>query len=318
MNTVATGFETSLVESIAVVAIVAAVVLFFVLYGLHTQYRRERVREQIAADRYRELAHLHNLTPSEERLVEQLAGALARAHDTYLLLENQGTFNQAAEMLTRELVTAGQISGLRVKLGFTGRPIGLQPRSSVDIPAESAVTVERAPDSVLQGIVKASASNALRIRIEESERLPTEGTQLRVVYQNEAGMFAFDTVVLIREEADLYLQHSERIDKRQQRRHYRRALQLPVSVYRHLSEEDAQQSEFIDVGGGGASLHNPSARLDAGDTISLVFQPLEGEVMEVPATVIRTSRKGAVLHVRYGNIREAQRDRIYRMLFYTS
>lgn len=320
MVTVASGFETSVVESIAVVSILVALVVFFVVYGLRMQAHRERAKEQAASERYRELAALHSLAPSEERLLDQLAGTLKRARHKHLLLESQGRFNQAAsKLLSRETVTAGEISGLRVKLGFTGRPIGLQPRSSVDIPVDSAVTVERAPGATLQGLVKASASNALRVRIENSSNPPPpEGARLRIVYQNESGVFAFETVVLIREESDLYLQHSEQLEKRQQRRHYRRPVDLPVTVYRHLSDEDPLDSEFTDIGGGGASLRNPDTRFETGDTLSLLFSLPDGELMELPATVIRTSRKRTILHVRYGNIREAQRDRIYRLLFYTS
>ncbi|MFP4209989.1 MAG: hypothetical protein ACLFR8_02005 [Alkalispirochaeta sp.] len=53
------------------------------------------------------------------------------------------------------------------------------------------------------------------------------------------------------------------------------------------------------VGGGGASLYN----LEHPRSLDLV------------ATVLRTSRGGGVIHVRYGNIRESDRDRVYRLLF---
>jgi hypothetical protein len=319
MNTVAVGFETSLAESIAVIAIVVALVVFLVIHGLRVQYRRERERDHEAAERYRELADALRLTPSEEQLVEQLAGTLRRPRDKHLLLESQGQFNQAAgTLLQRDTVTAGQVSGLRVKLGYTGRPIGLHPRSSVDLPVDSAVTIESATGRVLEGKVKSSASNALRVHIDHGVAPLPEGVPVQVVYQNESGRFAFDTTVLLREDLDLYLQHTEDIAKEQQRRHYRRAMQLPVSVYRDLSDDDPLQSEFVDLGGGGASLRNPDLRFDTGDTLGLMFELPSGELMELPATVTRTSRKRTILHVRYGNIRESQRDRIYRLLFYTS
>ncbi|MFW5695106.1 MAG: flagellar brake protein [Alkalispirochaeta sp.] len=319
MNTVANGFETSLFESVAVVSIIAALVVFFLVYGLRAQYRRERSGDEAGAQRYQEGVLVHRLTPSEEHLLQQLATTLKRPRDAYKLMERPGRFNlAAAELLKRDAISAGAVSALRVKLGFTGRPIGLQPRSSVDIPPSSTITVDRFSGSPIEGTVKASASNSLRVHIERSKPVPPPGTPLRVVYQNESGVFSFDTVVLIREDEDVYLQHSERIEKRQQRHHYRTAMRMPVWVYRVLSDEEPVRSEFIEIGGGGASLRNPAGRFEAGDTLGLVFYLSEEEVMELPVTVIRLSRARTVLHVRFGNIREAQRDRIYRMLFYTS
>lgn len=319
MTTVASGFETSLIESIAVISIIIALVVFFVVYGLHKQRQREHARELAGAQRYRELVQRHQLTPSEEDLIQQLVDTLKRSREAYRLLESQGRFNRAAaELLSRETVTAGQISALRVKLGYTGRPIGLQPHSSVDIPLGAVVRVEQRRAGAQEATVTASPSNSLCLRVEEDSTAPAAGTQLRVVYQNESGVFAFSTVVLIREGVHLFLQHSEEIEKQQQRNHYRRTMQLPVRVYPQITDEDPLESECIDLGGGGASLYNPDTRFEAGDTLYLGFDLPEGDPIELPATVIRTSRKRTVLHVRYGNIREAQRDRIYRMLFYTS
>lgn len=319
MTTVASGFETSLIESIAVISIIIALVVFFVAYGLHKQRQREQARELAGAQRYRELVQRHQLTPSEEHLIQHLASTLKRGREAYRLLESQGRFNRAAaELLSRETVTAGQISALRVKLGFIGRPIGLQPHSSVDIPVGAVVRVEQPRAGAQEATVTASPSNSFCLRWEEDSTAPAAGTQLRIVYQNESGVFAFSSVVLIRDAGYLYLQHSEQIEKQQQRTHYRRAMQLPVRVYPQITDEDPLESECIDLGGGGASLYNPDTRFEAGDTLYLGFDLPEGDPIELPATVIRTSKKRTVLHVRYGNIREAQRDRIYRTLFYTS
>ncbi|MFW5827371.1 MAG: PilZ domain-containing protein [Alkalispirochaeta sp.] len=319
MVTVASGFETSIFESVAVVSIIAILVAFFVAYGVRSRHRREYVRDRIGLERYRELIHLHNLTPSEQHVIQQMASTLKRPRDAYRLMERQGWFNQAAiQLLDQNEITAAQVSGLRIKLGFTGRLIGTQPQSSVDIPVESAITVEYPRGARLEGIVTASASNALRVRLEDEDTPLPPGTRAHVEYRNEAGVFTFDTVVLIREGEDALLQHSERIEKRQQRRYYRRAMRLPIRVSRQLSEEEPEETELLDLGGGGASIRNPATRYERGDILKLVLPTDDGEVLQLPAMVIRTSRGRTVLHLRYGNIRESQRDRIYRMLFYTS
>ncbi|HKK48226.1 MAG TPA: hypothetical protein VJ932_03975, partial [Alkalispirochaeta sp.] len=220
MVTVATGFETSPLESVAVISIVVILVGFFIIYGVRSRNRRERIRDRAGLDRYRELVLFYNLTPSEQRTIQQMATTLKRPRDAYRLMERQGQFNQAAaNLLGSDEITAAHVSGLRVKLGFTGHPIGAQPRSSVDIPVDSSVTVETRGGPHLEGIVIASASNAMRIRLEDDSASLAPATGVRVVYQNESGVFTFDSVVLIREDLEVALQHSEQIDKRQQRRH---------------------------------------------------------------------------------------------------
>jgi len=156
MVTVASGFETSLFESVAVVSIIAVLVGFFIVYGVRARNRRERTRDRVGLDRYRELIHFYRLTPSEQRVIQQMAITLKRPRDAYRLMERQGQFNQAAvKLLNRDEITAAQVSGLRVKLGFTGRLIGAQPRSSVDIPVGSAVTMEYTGGARREGIVTA-------------------------------------------------------------------------------------------------------------------------------------------------------------------
>lgn len=342
-SSLAAGFQTPIVEIVAVAVVIIGVVAGFGLYAFRKN-RIERLERHIAnAARYRELVQIHALTPTDEHTIQILARHLRDPSQKHLLLQSQGLFNQSATLaLEDEAVGAGQISALRVKLGYSGRLIGLQPRSSVDIPAGSGVLVERAESARRSARVQRSASarhsarrqrSAARssvpvpatvvgsesgtFRISVGDDAPTFPTasSVHVVYQNDAGVFEFDTVVLQRDNTVIDLQHVESIQALQQRRHYRKAITLPVYVSDATVAEEATATVFIDIGGGGASFRNPDKLFRRGDTVELSFHPDEHDELNLTATVVRTSEEGAVAHVRYGQIRESSRDRVYRLLF---
>jgi c-di-GMP-binding flagellar brake protein YcgR/type II secretory pathway pseudopilin PulG len=316
MNTVASGFQTPPIEIVAVFVLIATMIAGFLLYYLGKQRAQRRRHAREDAQRYHQLAHQYSLTPTDESVISQLATYLQHSTGKHVLLHSQDVFNQAAALaLEDDQVGSEQISSLRVKLGYTGRPIGMRPRSSVDIPAGSAILIETRRHTAIHGTVVDVASGALRVRLDAEDIPLAEGKPIHVVYQNEAGVFEFDSAVLLRNGIEVQIQHSEEIKTVQQRNHYRRELRLPVYVGNALSSDEPELSRFIDIGGGGASLENPGKRFNTGDTVELTFHPEGDTTLNLIATVVRTSHGGSTIHVKYGNIRESSRDRVYRLLF---
>jgi len=80
------------------------------------------------------------------------------------------------------------------------------------------------------------------------------------------------------------------------------------------TEERPTLTTFYDLGGNGASLKNPGRRYRSGDAVELTFLAA-GERFTLVAEVLRTSRNGEVLHVRFAPMRETTRDRIIGSLF---
>ncbi|MFW5827386.1 MAG: PilZ domain-containing protein [Alkalispirochaeta sp.] len=315
-SSLAAGFDTPLIEMIAVLVVVAGVIVAFVGYYLRRRNEEQRRHAREDAQRYHELVHLSGLTPSEESVVGTLVQHLRRHTPRHVLLQNQGVFNQAATVaLDDGEVSPGQISALRVKLGFTGKPVGMRPRSSVDLPAGAALLIQKPRRAPVHGQVIEAQSDALRVRLDGADTPLTDGSLVHVVYQNDAGVFEFDSGVLLRDGDEVQLQHAEEISGVQLRSHFRREIRIPVYVSSATCDEEAALSQFIDIGGGGASLENPGKRFSAGDTVELTFHPDGDRALNLIATVVRTSRSGSVLHVKYGSIRESSRDRVYRLLF---
>lgn len=101
----------------------------------------------------------------------------------------------------------------------------------------------------------------------------------------------------------------------QRREYYRRNLELPVFVRPTGSRRRPVATRFIDVGGGGASLQNPSAKFRRGTDLELTFHPDSHAPLNLHGRVVRTSQGGAVLHVKFEKLRESTRDKIFRMMF---
>lgn len=315
-NNLATGFETPLFEIVAIIVVVVGVIVLLAGYYLRRRNEKQRRHAREDAQRYQELVRESGLTPSQESVIGTLAQHLHRHTSKHVLLQNQGVFNQAAALASEdEEVSSGQISALRVKLGFSGTPMGMRPRSSVDIPPGAALLIQKPRRTPVHGQVIEATEDTLRVQLDDADAPLTDGSFVHVIYQNDAGIFGFDSTVLLREGEQVRLQHAEEITHVQQRAQFRREMHIPVYVSSATSNDEADLSQFIDIGGGGASLENPAGRFSAGDTVELTFHPDGKRALNLIATVVRTSRRDSVIHVKYGNIRESSRDRVYRLLF---
>ena len=142
---------------------------------------------------------------------------------------------------------------------------------------------------------------------------PSPGSPVTVVFQNRAGLFSFDTVVRSAGGGVLRLDQVERLRRTQRRKYYRRRVRLGVQVLPREGQPPLA-SQLLDLGGDGASLVNPQRKLSAGDLPELSFR-VGGESFRLTAEVLRLSRGGQVLHVRFHGLRDADRDRLLGILF---
>jgi c-di-GMP-binding flagellar brake protein YcgR len=161
--------------------------------------------------------------------------------------------------------------------------------------------------------VYAQEAEALVLVPREIASGPPPASPVTVVFQNRAGVFSFRTRVRSAEGGVLRLDQVEGLQRTQRRRYYRRRLRLPVKVQTREGEPPLE-SQLLDLGGEGASLVNPGRRLSAGDLAELAFR-VGGESFRLTAEVLRVSRDGQVLHVRFHGLRDADRDRLLGILF---
>ncbi len=311
-----TGFAGSPLE----IAIVAAFVAFFfggLIYLARRRTRKEdQTRREHAEQLYKELKEKHKLTPTEEEAISQLSNYLNRPERKYVLIESQAMFNAAAGPALRDgRVSEGTLSALRVKLDYTEQATNKPPHSTADLPQGASVLVGKQKQRTIKARVLEPTETSFRLQTDVEERPFVFGTLVRVIYQNNIGIFAFTCAVEGFNEGVLSLTHDEEPDRIQRRKHYRAELHLPVHIRGTAKKGKPKQSEFLDIGGGGASLKNPDKQFQAGDHIELTFHPDSRQPLRVQASVIRTSQEDSVLHVKFEQMREPMRDRIYRLLF---
>jgi len=317
-DTVSRGFERSPLEIILVIlSFLAFIVLLVVIYRL--QRRKVRRQQRKLADRrYRQIVERRSLRPSEEDLVQRMARFLKEPEKKYLILINQPTFNYcAAKLKAKDEAAATSIAELRSKLGFRLQGPEQIPASSAELPEGQGLLMIAAGERngrKAQGRVRKQEPDSLLIQLIETGTSFRRGEAVRIYFQNRAGLFSFASVIQSVENQRIRLRHGEDIRRIQRRKYYRKRVSQPVGIRYPGTEEQPTLSTFYDLGGNGASLKNPGKRYSPADAVELTFLAA-GERFTLVAEVLRTSKNGDVLHVRFAPMRETTRDRIIGSLF---
>lgn len=320
----AAGFSTSIVEIVIFFIILVLSVALWVGTSLRRHKLEAQKREEWAQERFDRLVASRGLGATHRELLERMAGTMRNPRDKYQLLEDQRVFNQAARTVLHEhpedipeheLVSQPQIASLRMHLGFTGSPTGKTPRATAELPEGAEILLAQKRTKPVPATVLGHQASSFRVKVKTENHRLSAGHPVQIIYRNEAGIFRFDSTVFSHQGEMVELNHSERGHRVQRRDHYRRAITLPVTITPLNDPEQTIASEFIELGGNGATLKNPDSTFAAGDELELTFSAHDGQRITVIASVIRTSSDDARLHVRFINIREYERDEVYRLLF---
>ncbi len=315
-ETVSRGFERSPLE---IILVIVSVLAFIALLIIAYRIQRRRIRRQqrtITDRRYRELVEKRSLIPSEENLIKKMARFLKDPEKKYLILISQPTFNFcAAKLRKKESVSASSIAELRNRLGFRLQGPEQVPASSGELPDGQGLLIVGIKGNLrAQGRVGKQEPRSLVVELVAGSPAFRERETVRVYFQNRSGLFSFDSSVQSVQNRTLLLEHGEEIKRIQRRKYYRKRISQPVAVRRPASEDQHAVSTFYDLGGNGASLKNPQKRFSSGDDLELTFLAA-GERFTLVAEVLRTSKNGNVLHVRFAPMRESTRDHIIGALF---
>jgi hypothetical protein len=314
LDSIARGFIVSPLQyalfGVFILLLAAAAVLAYRVQ----RGRALRAEARLAEERWERLAGKLGLTGPEREALDRLAGgqALRRLR----LLASPAAFARAAARLGPEAPGQSVLAELRLKLGFRASNPERAPAASSELPEGLPVLLLWAAAGArrrLAAEVGGQEGEALVLTPREPGAAPAPGSPVRVVFQNRAGVFSFDTKVRSAAGGILRLAQVEKLQRTQRRRYYRRRLRLPVQVQRREGEPP-QASQLLDLGGDGASLVNPGRKLAAGDLPELAFR-IGGESFRLSAEVLRVSRGAQVLHVRFHGLRDADRDRLLGCLF---
>ena len=317
-DTVSRGFERSPLEIVLVILSFLAFIAVLILIYRIQRLRVRRQRRQMAERRYRRFADRLSLSPAEEDLARRMSRYLKEPEKKYLILINQPTFNYcAAKLRQNDPDCTAAIAELRTRLAFRLDGPEQVPYSSAGLPVGQGLLIlaggERSGRKA-HGRIGAQEPRSAVVQLIEAASRFREGEPVRVYFQNRSGLFSFRSTVQSVHDDVLRLQHGEEIERIQRRRYYRRRISQPLALRRAGSEEPPVRSTFFDLGGNGASLRNPGKRFGPGDALELIFLAA-GQRLSLVAEVLRTSKNGEILHVRFAPMRETTRDRIIGSLF---
>ena len=308
-------------QQMAIFAIVVALVLAALIVFARYQVRIARAsRRKSSAQHAARLTATAKLTATEATLVAKLTGLLPRPREqAHLLLSSAARFDRVARpLLATEPHLQRLVASVRVKLGLARGRSEQRVVSTADLmPGQNVLLLHAGGRSSARVAENGAAGVRLEFETELADpaasRLHT-GALVSLLLARQSGVYRFRTPVLDVSASAVVLAHSESARRAQQRAHYRRFLAMRVAVRRPGIAEWVA-TRLLDLGGNGASLVDRSA-LHGGEAIELRVpsQP----PLQIGARVVRTSRRGRVAHLQFADIREADRDRIYRLILDTT
>ena len=312
------AFQASLLE---------AIVLFAVVFGLITlltfvyffQKRRNYIRKKaFAEERFREALKDKTLSPEEwevlKLMIEEIPGRELRKH---VLVTNDSSFDAAAQKLLKKKTISGRTAAsLRIKLGFPQAVENETIYSTAELPQGKKVYCRWQARGnrmeTVMGKVKALSPEGLTL---ELERPPGKRGKVTVLFSQKTGIHRFTTSVIGSEDNTITCEHTDAIQKKQERRFFRKEMKKPVFLETVEGAETKRYRTLLyDLGGGGAKVKNPEKVFSSGDNLNLKLS-LDGAELNLKGGVARTSGEDRYLHVEFKDLRDSERDRIMGYLF---
>jgi len=296
-----------------IVILFIGLLVFFALY----QSKRNRARRlQRVQERFDSLLQKHHLTTMEINLLERMSSYLRKETEKLRLLEHEHTFDAVSEKLRKQGGVPDQlIAALRVKLGFRTESMEKIPHSSTELPVGMPVVIGQKGRKNAGGRILKQDPYSLIVELDPGRPPPEKGMPIYMYFSNLSGLFGFSTVLIGLKGGIIKLRHSENVKRIQRREFYRKKIKLPVYLKPAGSEERPAASVFSDLGGGGASLLNPTSRYKKGDKLFLTFFPTHDEEVNLIAKVVRLSGRGKIMHIEFLSISDSNRDHILGLLF---
>jgi hypothetical protein len=311
----ARGFHETRLEILLFFIIIIALLILFTVYAV---VQKRRARQELARHSHEILEHLLgklDLNAQETELLGGLARHLSQGESVHSLLVNVHVFDACArKMRQSESVDEAQLSALRLKIGFRVLQPEEAPTSSAELPEGSPVLLVAGPGTRLPGTLVAQGPGSLLVQLGAGISPPAMKTGLTMYFHNAAGIFSFHTRVTDQMEGGVRLAHSSQITRHQRRKFYRSKVRLPVFVASSSIAAVPQESLLLDLGGGGASIQNPGGQLKKGNLIKLSFSPEIGK-FTLSGRVLRVSKNGRIINVKFESLQDAERNRIMSFLF---
>ncbi|MFW6228195.1 MAG: PilZ domain-containing protein [Alkalispirochaeta sp.] len=252
------------------------------------------------------------LTLQQEQLLSRLGWLLKRPGGEGRLLSDRGLYYKVARRaLSEGLAGERELLDLARAAGFKPERIDSGAMSTLRLPSGVEVSVADETMKSGAGSIVTNHPDALRVRLTLGHTSFKPGTRLDVVCNSSRGLYRFSSVVTGHSGKILDLGHTDRIESVQRRAHRRHGVELPMEI--RTSDGLALSTKTADLSIGGAAARNPKRAFSPGQRVTAAIGA-NGSTVVVPATVVRTSRGGRVLHLRFEKPTEQARHRLFRTI----
>lgn len=306
-------------DIVILAGLVGVVVLLLVTMAVH---RKHLEAQQAGNKRGGTRSPVLSLPPGirlgtvEEMVLSRLGWLFRNPNQRFKLLTDREMFLKAARRALKEgFATERELLGLARAAGLSIDKIDPTAMSTLKLPSGVEVSVADHAMKSGAGALVTNHPDALRIRLKMGHTSFNPGTRLDVVCNSSRGLYRFSSIVTGSNGKVLDLKHTDQIEAVQRRKHQRHGVQVPVEL--KSSDGVVGSSRTNDLSIGGAAVKNPSRAFQIGNRITLAIGT-DGSRVKVPATVVRTSRNGRVLHIQFDRPTEATRHRLFQTIMTAS
>lgn len=255
---------------------------------------------------------LPSLTAPDRDVLGRLSWILRSPGNLHKITSDEQTFLRAARLALNEgLATLDELRRLARRLGFDPSKLGEGQLSTLKL--GSGVEISLADDQMHSGAGEISTNHpsALKVRLRSGYSSFTPGEKVDVICKGREGLYRFETTVQAQEGKKLLLDHTSDLERVQRRRHRRRDIRLPVEL---RVGGVALSSRTADISLGGAAVRNPQKRFGPGQEVRCSFAFADTSPMVIPAIIVRTSKNKSLLHLRFKQVEEGTRHRLFRSM----
>ncbi|MFP4384186.1 MAG: PilZ domain-containing protein [Spirochaetia bacterium] len=254
--------------------------------------------------------------PDLEKALSALAGQSDRDDAVLQVLTDSVFFKGCARKLFsksgEENVSMEEVNRLRFALGFVPEIEGRQLYNTAEIDPDREMKVSPLGFTPFPAVLKTNTPQGFTVKRQNGDFLPGKNNTVTVEFARDEGIYRFETKVLSVEDGVLLLEHREIKGYSQNRKYFRKELDIQVNIRLAGSSEPYAASRLIDLSGGGCSIENPGNRYRIRDDIEIKLQAEEPIV--VTGEVVRISGEGKYLHLSFHIIKDRVRDRIIGFL----
>lgn len=310
------GFQTSPAQIailIGILALLGLVLIIPLFVGEPKRKRRDSAPPMIRLDHPRVRI---TLSESEEATLARIGWYVKDKGKRARLMSDHHLLRQAAKRALRD-GTIGEQETVRLcrTLGVDSTPLFSRWTSTASIGIGSMVTVSDVEAHVAAGAVLLCDESGLRIKLDKGRTQFGAGRTVDALCVTDTGIYRFSTTVIGQDGRVLNLKHTTNVTRAQRRRYRRLRMQLRAEVAMMGLNQAPLKAKTLDISGGGAALTNPKKRFTPSSQVACtLLTPNHGQ-LPLTGTVVRTSKRNRVMHVRFFGIDDAKRHELFALLY---